>query len=432
MKNKKRLALLSLVAIPSLLYSAPASAAEVTEPSKIAYTYNNNYYYNSNVWNVIQLISIIDDRYSSFQTRLESALKAYNNLTETEKQYVTNYDVLSNHQHTRILYRKLASQIEEKLASVEPTAVNYYENVLATREWFNSLNAAQKTFVNAETQRILSSYISPNTTIDKVVTKIQLLNSSRLSFHQEVEAARAEYNALRKFTNAYLPYGTEQLLLEAERLVVKDKAAAKDVENAIAALSPKTSTIKDVQKVKTAFEALTPVQQQIVPNVSILIDFVSGKYKLPTQSVENTKPNFSNIAALPGKTTAMSRNRNDYSAKINVTDPGVHTERFILTTKSNMTLIIPSLSTLVDKDTTGVIEIQLKRKLNNITFKMTLNNKPIEFEENIELIINNLPKNASIIQRNDLGEKLHTNFYVDGNRHIVQATTSGTFQIIRK
>lgn len=127
------MALLSLVAIPSLLYSAPASAAEVTEPSKIAYTYNNNYYYNSNVWNVIQLISIIDDRYSSFQTRLESALKAYNNLTETEKQYVTNYDVLSNHQHTRILYRKLASQIEEKLASVEPTAVNYYENVLATR-----------------------------------------------------------------------------------------------------------------------------------------------------------------------------------------------------------------------------------------------------------------------------------------------------------
>lgn len=426
------MALLSLVAIPSLLYSAPASAAEVTEPSKIAYTYNNNYYYNSNVWNVIQLISIIDDRYSSFQTRLESALKAYNNLTETEKQYVTNYDVLSNHQHTRILYRKLASQIEEKLASVEPTAVNYYENVLATREWFNSLNAAQKTFVNAETQRILSSYISPNTTIDKVVTKIQLLNSSRLSFHQEVEAARAEYNALRKFTNAYLPYGTEQLLLEAERLVVKDKAAAKDVENAIAALSPKTSTIKDVQKVKTAFEALTPVQQQIVPNVSILIDFVNGKYKLPTQSVENTKPNFSNTVALPGKTTAMSRNRNDYSAKINVTDPGVHTERFILTTKSNMTLIIPSLSTLVDKDTTGVIEIQLKRKLNNITFKMTLNNKPIEFEENIELIINNLPKNASIIQRNDLGEKLHTNFYVDGNRHIVQATTSGTFQIIRK
>lgn len=91
-----------------------------------------------------------------------------------------------------------------------------------------------------------------------------MINSSRLSFHKDVADARAELNILRKFSNASLPVGIEQLLLDAEQLVVKDKAAAKEVENAIAALSPKTSTAQDVQAVKTSFEALTPVQQQLV------------------------------------------------------------------------------------------------------------------------------------------------------------------------
>lgn len=109
------------------------------------------------------------------------------------------------------------------------------------------------------------------------------MNSSRINFHKDVAEARAEYNALRKFSNISLPTGTEQLLLDAEQLVVQDKAAAKEVENSIAALSPKTSTAQDVQAVKTAFEALTPVQQQLVPNVWTLVDYVNGKYKLPTK-----------------------------------------------------------------------------------------------------------------------------------------------------
>ena len=131
--------------------------------------------------------------------------------------------------------------------------------------------------------KILTSYIAPNTSVEKVVNKIQLINSSRLSFHKDVADARAELNILRKFSNASLPVGIEQLLLDAEQLVVKDKAAAKEVENAIAALSPKTSTAQDVQAVKTSFEALTPVQQQLVPNVWTLVDFVQGKHTLPTK-----------------------------------------------------------------------------------------------------------------------------------------------------
>ncbi|MFT9819088.1 hypothetical protein [Lysinibacillus sp. NPDC056185] len=433
MKNKRKLAFLALVAAPSLIYAAPtmsASAADITGQVKTAYIYDNTYYYNSKVSNVVRLISNINDTTASFQANLETASKAYDELTATEQQYVTNYSTLSNHKQTKVAYRKLADQIEEKLASVESTSVNYYQNVMETKDWYNTLNAAQKTFVSAESQRILTSYISPNTSIDKVVNKIQLLNSSRITFHQDVADARAELNALRRHTNVSLPAGVEKMLLDAEQLVVKDKAAAKEVENAIADLSPKTSTAQDVQAVKTAFEALTPVQQQLVPNVWTLVDFVNGKYDLPTKGNGTKTPVLSDTTAVPGKITAMTRNKNTYTAKINVADSENSTERFVLTTKSNMTVIIPPLGTLLNEDT-GVMEIQITRNLNRITFQATLNKKPVEFEADMEIIINSLSPNASIVRTYDFGEQEPADYTVEGNRHFIQTKTSGSFQIVR-
>lgn len=429
MNNKKKLALLSLVAVPSLLYSAPASAADVTGHTNMAYIYNTSYY-NANVSNVVQMINNINNTTATFQTNLEAALKAYNALTELEKQYVTNYSTLSAHQQTRITYRKLAAQIEEKLNSVESTSVNYYQNVIETRDWYNTLNAAQKSFVSASAQKILTSYIAPNTTVDKVVNKIRLISSSRLTFHKDVADARAELNALRKFSNVSLPVGVEQLLLDAEQLVLTDKAAAKEVENAIAALSPKTSTVQDVQVVKTAFEALTPVQQQLVPNVWTLVDFVQGKYTLPTKDNVPKTPVLSDIAAIPGKTTAMTKSKNTYKAKINVAGSEIDTERFILTTKDKMTIIIPPLYTLVNEDE-GVMDIQVTKKGNRVTLQATLNKEPVTFDANMEVIIEGLSANSSIYRTNDFGKRVLADFIVSGNRHIIQTTTPGTFQIIR-
>ena len=65
MKNKK-LVLLSLVAVPSLLYSAPASATEISKPAYILASYN------ANVANVVQLINNINNTTATFQTNLEA------------------------------------------------------------------------------------------------------------------------------------------------------------------------------------------------------------------------------------------------------------------------------------------------------------------------------------------------------------------------
>lgn len=432
MTNKKRLALLALVAVPSLIYTTPATTAAATDFSNqptAAYIYNVANY-NSNVANVIHLISNINNTTASFQTSLESALKAYNALNENEKQYVTNYSTLSYHQQTRIAYRRLAAQIEEKLASVESTSVNYYQNVLETRDWYNTLNAAQKTYVSAQTQKTLTSSILPNTSTDKVVNKIKLLNSSRTNFHKDVADARAELNALRKYSNISLPSGIEQLLLDAEQLVEKDKTVAKEVENAIKGLSPKTSTAQDVQTVKTAFEALTPVQQQLVPNAWTLVDYVNGKYSLSANGKGTKTPTLSDTAAVPGKTTEMTKSKNTYKAKINVADSEIDTERYVLTTKANMTVIIPPLETLLNEDS-GVMDIQVTRSLNRINFQATLNKKPVKYEADMEIVIENIPSNSYIVRIDEFGERMPADYTIDGNRIYIQTTTSGTFQIVR-
>ncbi|KOY83759.1 hypothetical protein I6G82_17465 [Lysinibacillus macroides] len=427
MKNKKKLALLSIVAVPSLLYSTPTLAAEVIEHPQTAYIANNSY--NANVANTVQLINNINNTTATFQANLEAALKAYNALTEVEKQYVTNHATLSAHQQTRLTYRKLATQIEEKLASVDATSANYYTNVVETRDWYNTLNAAQKSFISEAARKILTSTVTPNTSLNTVVAKIQLLNASRSSFHKDVADARAELNALRRFSNVSLPSGIEQLLLDAEQLVANDKTAAKKVEDAIAALSSTTSTAHDVQTVKTAFEALTPVQQQLVPNVWTLVDFIQGEYTLPTKENIPKKPDSSASAAIPGEITAMTKSKKTYKAKINVAASEVNTERFILTTKDKITIIIPPLYTLVNEDE-GVMEIQVTKRGNRITLAVTLNKEPVVFDANMEIIIEGLTANSSIIHSNELGNRVPADFIISGNRHIVQTTISDTFQIV--
>ncbi|GLC90144.1 hypothetical protein [Lysinibacillus piscis] len=421
MKHTKKLALLALIAAPALIYTPTTTLA--AEPTTIVAD-------SASVYNVIQLISTINNAAATFQTSLDAALKAYNALNEVDKQAVTNYSTLSAHQQTRLSYKKLAAQIEEKLASVPATAVNYYQNVLDTRDWYNTLNAAQKSFVSTATQKLLTSALTPNTTVDQVTSKIKLLNSSRSTFHQDVATVRAELNALRK-ANPYIsfPTNTEALLIEAEQLVVRDKSAAQNVEKMIKALSPKTASKMDVQAAKTAFEALTPTQQQLVSNVWTLADYVKGNFTLPTTKADNSTPTLSSSAAKPGKTTAMGKTKNTYTAQINVADTEDNSKRFVLTTKSNMTLIVPPLNALLNEDS-GVMEISLSKVGNRIKFHATLNKKLVEFDTAISLIIEDLPKSVKIVRINEFGMQETVPYTIDGDRYTVETTTSGTFQLI--
>lgn len=106
----------------------------------------------------------------------------------------------------------------------------------------------------------------------------------------------------------------------------------------------------------------------------------------------------------------------------------VDTERFILTTKNKMTIIIPPLYTLINEDE-GVMDIQVMKRGNRITLTATLNNKPVEFDANMEIIIEGLRRNAMITRVNGSDDSAPFEFTTDGLRHFIQTPTSGAFLI---
>lgn len=65
----------------------------------------------------------------------------------------------------------------------------------------------------------------------------------------------------------------------------------------------------------------------------------------------------------------MTKNKNTYRAKINVATSEIDTERYILTTKDKMTIIIPPLYTLVNEDE-GVMDIQVTKRQTELHFKL--------------------------------------------------------------
>ncbi len=76
------------------------------------------------------------------------------------------------------------------------------------------------------------------------------------------------------------------------------------------------------------------------------------------------------------------------------------------------------------------MDIQVTKKANRITLQATLNKKPVTFDANMEIIIEGLSANSSIVRSNDVGKRVPADFIISGNRHIIQTTTSDTFQIL--
>jgi len=77
------------------------------------------------------------------------------------------------------------------------------------------------------------------------------------------------------------------------------------------------------------------------------------------------------------------------------------------------------------------MDIQVTKRGNRITLIATLNKEPVTFDANMEIIIEGLPANSSFNRSNGFGKQVPADFIISGNRHIIQTTTPGTFQIIR-
>ncbi|MFJ7951973.1 S-layer homology domain-containing protein [Lysinibacillus sp. NPDC096418] len=392
---------------------------------------------------LIAQIAAINNTSASFKTDVEAAKSAYAALSEEQQALINNYNVLKEHLATYDTYAAQAKKLEDKINALSNTSPGYQSALAALQSEYNAFNAAQKAFVAEYAVKLLNDAQSGIDAVRNVTNMILALNPSRITFHADVANARAAYNALIKNHGVYLAAYLEEALEKAEALVEKDKTAARKVVNAINSLSS-DSILKEIERARRVYNNLTALQRPLVTNLQTLIDFETGKLSYNTSGIPdgvdtddtntdteeiNPLPDF---AAVPGERTAMTKSSkgDTYTAKIFVSNEVGNSERFVLTTRANVTAIIPPTVTVVG-DKTGTMAIEIQATSSRVSFKATMDKKPVTFATEVDIILESVPKNSVVLRVDQYGNRVPATYTVDGDQYTIKTKGSDTFIITR-
>lgn len=393
---------------------------------------------------MIAQIAAINNTSASFKTDVDATKNAYAALSEEQQALVNNYNVLKEHLATYDTYAATAKKLEDKINALSDSSSGYQAALAALQSEYNAFNAAQKAFVPEYAVKLLNAAQSGIDAVRNVTNMILALNQYKFTFHADVANARAAYNALIKNHGVYLSAYLEEALERAEALVEKDKTAARKVVNAINSLSS-DSILKEIQRARRVYNNLTALQRPLVTNLQTLIDFETGKLSYNTSGIpsgedtddkntntEETNP-LPDFAAVPGERTAMTKSvkSDTYTAQIYVSEEVGNSERFVLTTRANVTAIIPPTVTVVG-DKTGTMAIEIQATSSRISFKATIDKKTVTFASEVDIILESVPRNSVILRVDQDGNRVPASYTIDGDQYTIKTKSSDTFIITRQ
>lgn len=248
---------------------------------------------------VVALINSLPNVISiSDKTAVESARSAYDDLSPSQKNYVSNYNkLLAAEDAIKTLEKnRLAAQPVINLINDIPTSItlNSKDAIVAARNAYNKLTSEQKQYVTnyskltaaeeaiatleAEEQERAKNKAAAQPVVDKI-DKIPY--PVTLESKDIITAARKEYNLLTSAQKGYVTNYSRLTAAEDEisRLEAEKRAeeASKAAINAvIAKINKLTNDLKlsdknVVEEARQAYEALTPVQKNDVINYGDLV-----------------------------------------------------------------------------------------------------------------------------------------------------------------
>ncbi|MEY9977751.1 hypothetical protein [Lysinibacillus sp. RC79] len=210
---------------------------------------------------VISVVNEIDKLMTSknMDSQYQKILKAYDNLSATQRKYVYNEQLLLSLDNVIKVY--------QSIAALKPSDKLYFGMIESVRKDYDSLSTTDKQRVS--NYNILLEAEKNMSDVKKVVEIIAGLNPTSSTYIQDVANASAAYKALdSKVKGQVLNYDT---LKKAE----KDVAAVLKVVNAIGELDPDAKTFeKKVIAAQKLYDALTLEQQDLVYNYRILQDHI--------------------------------------------------------------------------------------------------------------------------------------------------------------
>ncbi len=233
---------------------------------------------------VEKLIANIGNVTMESKSAIDTARNAYNNLTEEQKAFVSNYQTLldAEAEYARLLDNAAAKSVEEVIAAIGKVELTEASKakIDAARAAYDKLTDAQKKLVSnydvltaaeEEYQKLLDQKKADEAAAKAVDEAVAKLAPVTLESGKDIEEARKAFDALTPEQKKLLDPETEGKLVAAEneyKKLVKedaDKKAAKEVEEKIASIGTVTknsgTAIKDA---RSSYEALTPEQKDLV------------------------------------------------------------------------------------------------------------------------------------------------------------------------
>lgn len=203
----------------------------------------------------IDLIEGLSNPRNNLSKQFDKVNASLKKLSQDQLRLVTNYDKYSDLSSVVNVY-----QLIEKL---KPSDKYYLGNLEAAKNAYARLTEADK--LRVTNQYKLQEAEGAVDEIQKVITIIASLSSNSPTYIADIEAALAAYKAL--------PGASKKQVLNYSQLQAAEKnvKAAQKVIKQISDLDPSLRTFESKTKsAKKAYEKLTPDQQKIVSNYSIL------------------------------------------------------------------------------------------------------------------------------------------------------------------
>jgi len=206
------------------------------------------------------------------ETAIETARTAYDALTDTQKALVTNLSVLEAAE-TKLADLTAAKAVDDQIDAIGAVTLGSETAIENARDAYEALTPDQKALVTkldvlTAAEAALAA-LEDQAAAKTVDDQIAAIGEVTLAKKTAIEAARAAYNALTADQKALV---TNLSVLEAaETELAELQDAVDDIEEKIAAIGEVTiAKGLDIRNIKDDFDALTPEQQAAVENVAVL------------------------------------------------------------------------------------------------------------------------------------------------------------------
>ena len=240
---------------------------------------------------VVSLIDNLPDtvryeNYTATKSSIDAAEAAYDALSKTAKANVTNYAKLERLKAEVESFEQIDA-FKKQLAAipnVKRITLENQEAIEQAKAAYDALTADQKEYLTRSEEEKMQALVArlaelieeadraAAAAVDRLIDQIGTVT---LESEADITAARTAYNALTEKQRGYVTKLGVLTAAETQLQNLKDAAAAKRVEDVIAAL-PGVSDLAlsdeaDITAARAAFDALTSAQKALVPNEATLI-----------------------------------------------------------------------------------------------------------------------------------------------------------------